>query len=283
MNCYICRRSCALPFFLALLTLLFSLRGWNIVHAATPQEITNNLVNKWQTILGPVSFAEANLFSAMTCVQPQPVEAFRPFTTERMSEPYRLDFRSWLNELFTLKLRDTLKGLKPSKYYLNQGRNEPSLLLYEFEFEGQSVMMLENFNFFLFIVKTNDFSVGKLVSREAVSDLIFKWLNVRQTNQIDIAQAFRLPSQLRIGDVFTNRSQPHLALIRGGQDHVIGFISKEGICLMVPKAQEGRAAMGFHVDFNWVNRQMFEADGTTRMDHPKYFPESPSVQTNRLK
>jgi hypothetical protein len=175
-------------------------------------------------------------------------------------------------------LHDILVGLKPSKYYLNRGRNEPSLLRYEFEFEGQPVIMIENFNFFFFIVKPKAFSAEKPVSSQAVSDLISRWIKVRETNQVEVAQKFRLPSQLRVGDVFTNRSHPQLAMIKGGQDHVIGFISKEGICLMVPKAQKGRAAAGFHVDYNWVNRQIFEADGTTRMDHPKYFREASKVE-----
>jgi hypothetical protein len=35
------------------------------------------------------------------------------------------------------------------------------------------------------------------------------------------------------------------------------------------------------VDFNWANRQIFEADGTTRFDHPKYFEQAPKGKKSK--
>jgi len=229
------------------------------------------LVAKWTGLFGPVPFDEEHLFSAMSYVQPQPDGAFQHFTTETTTRPHKLELPIWAGEFFKAPFADFLMRLSPSKYYLNHGRIEPSLLRYEFVVDRRIVVMLENYNFFFFIVKPATFSASKPVSSDDVSDLIFKWIQVKGTNRADVAQRFGLPKQLRVGDVFTNRSQPHLHRIQGGQDHVIGFISTQGICLMVPKAQAGRQAAGFNVDYNWANRQIFEADATTRMDHPKYF------------
>lgn len=246
------------------------------LHAATitRQDYTNMMVAKWTNMFGAVPFAEKHLFTCMHYVRPQPEEAFRPFTTEKMTERYSLQLEHRLGEFFKPVFHTAVRGLKPSKYYLNDGRKEPSLLRYDFELEGCRVVMVENFNVFFLTITPADFSSARPANSQVVAGLIHRWINVRDASQGEAAQKFGLGTQLRLGDVFTNRLQPEPQLMGSGRDHVVGFISKEGICLVVFKAQEERAAAGLPVNYNWVNQQIFEADGTTRMDHPKYFEQS---------
>jgi len=235
--------------------------------AATPQETTNSLVTKWTTMFGAVSFAEERLFAAMNYVHPQPDDAFRLFTTERMSKRYQFDLSIWLDELFTPAFATAVADLRPSKYYLNGGKPEPSLLRYEFKMDGHDIVMVENFNVFFLVVKPPNFSPQVPLNNRAVSEVISKWIKVRAaTSQVDVVQRFKLTEQLRVGDVFTNRSQPDVGFIRSGRDHVIGFVSQQGICLMVFKAQENRSAAGFPADFNWLNRLLLQSDGMTPVD-----------------
>lgn len=244
----------------------------------TREEYTNAVVAKWTTMFGSVPFTQKHLYRCIHYVRPQPEAAFRPLTNEILSVPYKLDFRDWIGNLFKPPLHDALKDLKPTSYYLNEGRSEPSLFRYEFELEGYRVTLVENFTTFLLTIRPSGFVTNASLNRSLVSDVLHRWINVRQTSRVDVAQSFKLPLQIRTGDVFTNGEDSEPWRMRSGRDHVVGFLSKEGICLIVFKVQEVRAAMGLPTNYNWVNEQMFEADGTTRMDHPKYFDQRPKAE-----
>jgi hypothetical protein len=84
-----------------------------------------------------------------------------------------------------------------------------------------------------------------------------------------VIKAFRLPEHLKVGEVFTNRDRPEVAPIGSWEDHVIGFVSKQGICLMLFKADGGRAAPGLVPDFDWLNKGLLKEDGKTSAHPPR--------------
>lgn len=229
----------------------------------------NSFVKKWQDIYGTVDFKEQHLFQCMVYLHPQPMKYFKNFSTHKLSSEINWNHNYWMKKIFKGQFYKAVEELKPSKFYLNEGRTEPSLLLYELTFEDYIVKIVENYNLFFLTVDHKDYRSKKGISKQKVAQLLYSWINVPYCSADEVIEKFDLPDRLKEGDVFTNRSQPRIGMIRGWQDYVIGFISKENnICMMLFKAAAGRAQMGFLYDFNWLNKGLYKEDGKTLVGPP---------------
>jgi hypothetical protein len=202
----------------------------------------------------------------MVYLQPKPKAAFTPLTTEMVSKRIQMDYGTWVGYLFKGQFSAFASQWKPSGYYLNQGRLEPSLLIYEGSFDGYSLTMLENYNVLFFtIAKTNRAPSTGFSGRE-VASILTNWLSI--TN-LQVARDFSLPDSLALGEIFTNRKQPEIGTIRDWRDYILGFQSTEGLCLMIFKAQSPRMSGSFPYDFNWLNKGLFQSNQTTLVDPPQ--------------
>lgn len=233
------------------------------------QRKIDNIVAKWQGMYGPVDFGEKLLFECMVYLHPQPRTSFRAFGTSNLSRTITRLHQHWLERIFSGRFYESLKDLAPSGYYLNEGRTEASLLLYELVFEGKSVTVIENFNTFFVTVKPKDHISGQDVGKEAIARLLLTWTKLDYISMSEVAEGFRLSENLKFGDVFTNRTQPRISRIGDWKDHIVGFVSKEGICLMLFKADGRRAQLGFPYDFDWLNKGLYKKDGKTLLDPPR--------------
>lgn len=117
--------------------------------------------------------------------------------------------------------------------------------------------MYEDFNGILLEVKPKGVDIGRGISATELAEVI---------------AAFTLPPVVPYGHVFSNAGSLSVQHIYGWKDHIVGFISKDVICIMCFKAVEGRAAVGFHYDNEWLNRGLLQADGKTQVAPPKGSP-----------
>lgn len=226
-------------------------------------------VQNWKSQFGPVDFAEPKMFRCMVYVQPQPKAAFTQLTTEKVSKRIPITLEIWAQEFFKGPLKEFVENWKPSRYYLNQGRLEPSLLMYEGSFEGYALTMLENYNVLFFTIAATNRSPSPGFAGREVLSILTNWLNIPDQSIDQFARRLSLPDSLSVGQVFTNRKQPEVGRIRDWRDYIIGFQSTEGLCLMLFKAQAGRASGSFPHDFNWLNKGLFQSNQTTLVDPPR--------------
>jgi hypothetical protein len=230
------------------------------------QAVIDRAVQKWRSQFGPVDFAEQKMFRCMVYLQPQPKSAFTPFTTEKRSEKLQLELQVWVRYVFKGPFNGFVSQWTPSRYYLNQGRLEPSLLMYEGSFDRYSITMLENYNVFFFTIAQTNRAPSTGFAGQEVASILTNWLSI--TNQ-QVARDFSLPDSVVLGQVFTNRKQPEVGKIRDWRDYIVGFQSTEGLCLMIFKAHAERASGSFPYDFNWLNKGLFQSNQTTLVDPPR--------------
>lgn len=232
------------------------------------QTVINRAVQKWRIQFGTVDFAEQKMFRCMVYLQPQPKAAFTRFTTEVVSKTVQMDYASWARYLFKSPFQEFAIEWKPSRYYLNQGRLETSLLMYEGVFDGYALTMIENYNVLFFTIARTNGTPSLTFSGREVATILTNWLNV--TNRIEqFIHDFSLPDSLLPGQIFTNRKQPEIGLIRDWRDYIIGFQSTEGLCLMIFKSQSPRMSASFPYDFNWLNKGLFQSNKITLVDPPR--------------
>jgi len=226
-------------------------------------------VQKWQAQFGPVDFGENEMFYCMAYLHPQPKSAFKPLGDLKVAKRIQLDWGTWVGEFFKGRFADAVMEWRPSSYYLNQGRPEASLLLYEGIFDRYALTIAENYNVvFLTIVPTNGTPATGFTSRE-IATLMTNWLNVKYESADEAIREFSLPNVLTLGQVFTNKKYPQVGRIRSWQDYIVGFQSSEGLCLMIFKAQAKRASGSFPYDYNWLNKWLYKSDGYTLLDPPR--------------
>jgi hypothetical protein len=226
-------------------------------------------VKKWQEMFGPVNFREETLFESMLYVHPQPKRSFQDFRNEQLSAEVIWGREHWLDRIFKGSFHATLRDLRPSKYYVNEGRTETSLLYLEVEFGDSTVAIEENYNAFFLNIAPKNYNVQSGIGRDQLVRLLSEWIRLKYTSPAEIIKAFRFPERLTLGDVFTNSDRSRVGLINAWEDLVVGFIAKEGICIILFKADGERAQFGFPSDFNWLNRGLFRSDGKTLVDPPR--------------
>jgi hypothetical protein len=228
-----------------------------------------NHVTAWQTIYGPIHFEESGLFVAMTYLQPQPDHKFTRFTTEILAKTLLSDSKRWMDIFFKGDLRMELAGSKPSAYYVNQGRNEPSLIRYESKLpEGRHVVVVENFSAVCITVAFNNEERDGIMGSN-VARFVFQNTRLPYGSVKEIEDAFSLPERMPVGETFANSKKTDVATIRDWNDMVFGFVGKGGVSFLILKAVGERASFGLLTDFNWINNRLYKADGVTLIDAPR--------------
>ena len=271
--------------------------------ADTPenQKRIEKCVTNWQAQFGPVDFTSKERWNWMISVHPQPVISFKVFDGEILSPSITGDHQAWIQRFFKGSFLNALTNLGPSKYYVNQGRTESSLLYYELEFEGNSISIQESYEAFLMTIKPRGFDAVKGIDRAILGQMLFDWvrLNKRQPPPPEVSflpgsgireaeegnpftipyaspgellDSLKLPAQLKVGDTFsnwTNAPENITLYLNYWQAYVVGFVGSNGVSLIVFKADYGGPRIGRIYDFNWLNKGLFQADGKTLVDPPK--------------
>ncbi len=229
----------------------------------------DRIVKKWQEMFGPVNFRDETLFQSLLYVHPRPKQSFRDFRGEQLSREITRDHEHWRDRIFKGPFHAALMDVKPSKYYVNEGRTETSLLFSEVKFGESTVSIQESYNALFVNIAFNDYDVESGIGRDRLAHLLSAWIRLKYNSPEEVMKGFNLPEQLKLGTIFTNRDRPRVAEINAWEDYVVGFVTKHGICLILFKADGQRAQFGFPSDFDWLNRGLFKSDGVTLVDPPR--------------
>lgn len=281
------------------------------------QQAGERLRRNWETILGLKDFEQEERKHYLVAARPQPKKAFHRFQQERLSGGIKGHHQHWLWKHFKGPFYAALSNLPPSRYYLNEGRTEPSLLLYELKFEGCVVFISENFSSFFLCVQPPEFNKKEGVDSWWLGKILHEWVRLNQwkppppepPNELpdllgtvrwgsidersleerysvpygsvdEILRPFKVPARLKLGDWFSNSTSSRARHMGNWLTDVTGFVSRHGICLVLFKRDPTGPRMDFPHDFNWLNKGLFKADGKTLVDPPKnrIVNESPDIR-----
>ena len=81
-----------------------------------------------------------------------------------------------------------LKKTQPSRYYLNEGREEASLLMYELQFKNRSITILESYNMMFLMVKPNGYQANNGVDKMDVLRLLLDWTKIQSDQKHQIVR-----------------------------------------------------------------------------------------------
>ncbi len=263
------------------------------------------LVTNWQAQFGPIDFSTKQRLNWMLSVQPQPLSSFKAFDGEVLSPSITRHHQMWIRLIFKGTFLNALTNLGPSKYYLNEGRTESSLLYYELEFDGNRVSIQASYEAFLMTFRPRHFDATKGIDRETIGQVLFEWVNLNKrrppipqtiripgsTNLIsgdtdegdpftipytslgELLDSFKLPPQLKVGDTFSNwtNAPPDIThYLNYWPAYVVGFVGSNGISVILFKTYYGGPRIGRLYDRNWLKKGLFQADGKTLIDPPKH-------------
>jgi hypothetical protein len=222
------------------------------------------LVQEWQIQFGAVDFSQKPLFDRMVYLHPKPESAFEPFENEVLAPAIRLNHDGWMRRFFKGELLARLENLNPAGYYMNEGRTEPSLLLFKVRLDGYAVSIQENFNVVLLSLTPEDAPSPGNHRSAVVQQLLSEWTNVGPAREAGGITLFE------DGRAFANGPIHPIHQIRDWRQDVVGFVADQGICFLFFKVdpEAPRAAMGLPYDFDWLNKGLFHEDGTTLVSPP---------------
>lgn len=255
------------------LVLIFALEATGAATTLTQEErqvAFDKLIEKWRGILGPINFGSEHdhVFQWFVGLHPQPTNVFHDFRGEILSNGIEVWHDRWFGEIFKDPLSEKFRATKPSKYYLNEGRTEPGLLYFELIYQETRVTVMEGGAQFLITIFPLANNSGRGFDGLTVAKIITNVINLKYSSAEEVVGAFKLPKKLEPGQVFRNSSE-HPGLGSSWRDNILGFVSKDGVCLMIFKADENRPELGVRNDFDWLNKGLFMEDGKTLVDPPR--------------
>jgi hypothetical protein len=222
-------------------------------------------VKKWKKMFGEsIDFAARGLYECMSYVHPQPDALMVDMDDKRVrGTSIEATTRIYLKPPCRLKKRD------PDKYYLRKSDDEPSLLYYEWRKSKYVFRMYQSGNGMLLRIKPKGYDPRKPLTAKALTAVLYDVINMKYPSADKIADAFKLPETLPLGTVFTNAKMVNVYIVGNWEQHVVGFLSKEDICVMCFFSTANRMAFFFDFYPNWLDGDIFEKDGKTPVNPRK--------------
>ena len=258
---------------LLLLTILFTacISAVEVQNLPTPAVISGADKNHpkvirafsiWKEQFGDLPFDRTELFSALIHLMPQERTRFTPFTDQVLGGEVRRSHKRWIELFFKNGCRDSILVSRPSGYLINiTDVQAPSLLMHEGRMMDFPIVLIENANVMFLQV-----GMGKTseIQGAQMAQFLFDWIDAGYQSHEEIRTKFSLPDRLKLGSYFTNAPGSRVELINDWREIIVGFISRKGeVCLILFKAFKERQVKGFPHDVNWLNRNLFMADGET--------------------
>jgi hypothetical protein len=227
-----------------------------------PAVTKEGLIKKWQNIFSPkVDFSNDLLFQPMVYIGPQQDAELSNFGNKKLGTGLVTQRNYWLNRFFNDPIIPLTDSFIPQKYYLSK-KGEASVLYYKWKYRRYSLTMYESYNGLLLRIKNDSMTGFPRISGKQLSGVLMSIFNIKNSSRDSIFKAFKLPVILTAGNVFSN-SGNKIQFIRKWQDHIVGFVTEDDICILIFKSSELRAEAGFTFDGYWLNNGLFESDGKT--------------------
>jgi hypothetical protein len=141
--------------------------------------------------------------------------------------------------------------LMPSRYFLAKSQLLSDMLYWEWQVDNIQFRVLESNEGMLLWINPDGFDANAGISDKECAETLLKTTRIKCKNTDELCKRFKLPSTLREGDVFTNinnfeklvntkvinsyyyREFPIPTEPDNWSKQLVGFISKDGICLIL--------------------------------------------------
>jgi hypothetical protein len=248
----------------------------------TRSEIIRAASEKWQALLGRVDFSEEPLFNSMAYIHPQPMANIKPFEGVVLSEALKMQHSFWLNVFFKDAVLDKLQKLSPNGYYLNEGRLEPSFLLFETTYEQKKITLLENGDLVLLTVKSDGYDPGIGLTKDFLEAFLEDCLRLEEGKDREVLSDFSLQSRMAEGFTFASGNAGDFLNYRDWQDQIVGFVGSRGVSVILFKTDsKDKTRLGIQYDFNWLNQGLLKEGENTLIDQSVSPTSGARISTQR--
>lgn len=211
----------------------------------------DRLVESWVELFGEELIFTGperhGLFNSMVAVGCKPLAEFNDVPVgARRADWLKASTDRWMLAFFTESFRPRVE---PEKYYL-QSAAEKSVLFYRWQTDKYALRMFESVAGVLIEVTTKD---GKAIrpQPDEFSELLKALLNV-EPGLDELAEQFGVDRQIGDGDVLTNAANLARVDYHDWRETIIVFGSKRGLCILLLKADPGRASVTLPKNPNWL-------------------------------
>lgn len=209
--------------------------------------------NAWKKYAGDIDFSGKFLFQRMLYLKPQPVEKFRKFENLQLSRSVALMHEMWLRRHFKGGLLKKLQNLRPSSYFLREGKYDESLLLYQTHFAGAEICLLENYTASLITFTPDGYDIAKGLNKEYLKQILSDWLNL--DDHTDSLEKLLRHQVYGRGIIFANKTgDSHVLPMTGWQDDITCFLTERGVSFLLFKVSPERAGMNIPADPGWLDK-----------------------------
>jgi hypothetical protein len=194
----------------------------------------------------------------------------------------------------------------PSRYFLAKSQLLSDMLYWEWQVDNIQFRVLESNNGMILWIVPNDFDPQKGISGKECAETLLKTTRIKCKDTDELCERFKLPSILREGDVFTNidnfeklvnakiidfdyKEFPMPTDPEHWSKQLVGFISKDGICLILVHGQFPMQSFPTIPDYThrWLSGRILHKDTKTPVlpRGVKQMPESwkPVLEDNAKK
>lgn len=236
--------------------------------------IRNDLIRKWSQLFGPVNFSyDPNgciPFLYICYIHPQQEEVFQDIRNKRLSGTLFVDVH---NQFF--KKGIVPEAAVPKKYYLPRKTGtdafwsqqsslgqESGLVWWEWAYKSYSFRMLENGSGVLVRIQPKGMNMQTGIAGSELARILYEIFDLRYEAPDLLKAGFRFADRMEIGDVFSNTDR-WIAGSGNWYQYVVGFISKEDICVICLKSFVERQVPAFLYRPTWLGEGLLECDGRT--------------------
>jgi hypothetical protein len=215
------------------------------------------LLAKWKSLFGDVDFNHVVLGDAMVYIGPQPDDSLDTFEGKKLEGWVRDRSQEWLNQFFKRPFHVKLDTIMPKKYYLPR-KKEAGFLRYEWSRRRYHFTVYESYNGYLFNIRNDSIANFPQQSAKQFAALMTGLFNLRSQSEPSVLEEFDLRERIAPGLIFTNVKNVNAGLIRDWQDYLVGFITRDSICIICFKSTGMRAEAGLRYVSDWLGKAIHQ-------------------------
>jgi hypothetical protein len=230
-------------------------------------------LKRWESVFGvewpalkknePPEAARDGYFRAISKINPQPLGAFKELSDFVYTEEMLQGSYYWHGKFITKDCCvPDVRTAPPKKYYLSEWGTH-SLVFHEWKTAKYGFKMYESGNGVLIRILPAGYVPKKSMAAADLAKVIRDVLNVDYKTTEATIEAFRLPKEIKPGDLFANCENLVFNFFLGEwNESVVGFLSDADICLVCQKIFP-RMAMIFEIEPDWLDKRLMQKDGKT--------------------
>jgi len=130
--------------------------------------------------------------------------------------------------------------------------------------------MIENSNGILLRITPSEYDASTGLTADRLATTLLEIYRLPYASAEELISAFHLPESLSVGTIFSNGDpSKRLFFLDDWKSYVVGFISKEDICVITFKTVPGSY---FRPNNAWLDKGLYKSDGETLVSTGKKDP-----------